>query len=1682
MRIINSIYRSRRTMVVRVNRPKGGMAILKVLALPDPTDVDLARFQREYEFTHELDGIPGVVRMGEMTRFNDQPAMEVEDCGGKSLAHHLRERKWELVERLDLCRRIARLLQEVHRRGVIHKDVNPANIVWNPESGELRLIDFGLSVILESERVEWMEPELLEGTLAYIAPEQTGRMNRELDQRADLYSLGATFHRILAGTPPFGEGEANQLLHAHLARTPPRLHEVRPGIPPVLSEIVFKLLAKEAEDRYQSATGVAEDLDAIHDWLHSTRDFKPFALGCKEEVRRILPPRQLVGRGEAIGRLRGILDGFFATGQAPWVLLSGPAGIGKSALAREVRLPVLERGGRFAQGKFELLRRGIPYSALVDLLGDLLRQRLEESHEQLLAWKEHLLESVSGAGGVLLNLLPELEGVIGPQPMEQDIPFQERPHRLRMVVEGYLSTFCAPDRPLLLFLDDLQWADGASLTLLAALADSGRLRHLLWLGAFRSEEVAADHPLNVARATWEGLGGSVTSLDVLPLSLADMGQFLAAALRVEEETVRPLAAICLEKSGGNPLHALQLLHSLHGEGVLQPHGGQWRWDDKALQAVAVSDNVAGLLAGRLRHLSERGQALLVRAAALGNHFSLRRLALAMANTPRECVRRLEEPLREGILTPESGVHRLAGHMTRGEVYYRFAHDRLVQASKDLVSPLEWQRLHGEIARRMMAVIPPGERELHLFDIVHHFNQALPLLSSPEERRTVAELNASAATKAMGSVAFDTALGFAQTALGLIEGEAEDGDELWLELHTLAAQCAFAMGQVAEFQRHAHKVTEGPWPLAQKLPIHELVLYLLFVMSGEEFTAYCTQLLQNCQELVPADVINWQQRHRLFTDYRHQRAAIYERLPRISGETLDPAITTIARLSALGTYSYKDIALQFAQFLGPYIRCRGLFPQSVMFFANMVNGMIEEGRLAEGWKFLDLAHSFDFSRRDVEYDHIQHLFWSRMCILSGETPEQRLGDMQELFQRATTRGYPFLASNLSAFRIVLMFHFGYPLAQCRAGTLASLRLQQRHSNHVNAWGQVHIYLATMDRLEGEEDPANWGDSPLPAPVPEVSSNPLIRMMHRGCSLSLLLLVGRWSDACTWGDRFKQDINPMKGYDWSAQFICFDTLARIGLAPTLAEGEERRALERAVADQRKWLAALARIAAPSHGHHLLLVDAGRLGLQGRREAALGKVEDALAFMAPMEGAWPERFIACRMGVELNLALGRRRLARHYAHEAITACRRWGAKALERHFVQRHPEWLALQAHSFDQEALFSTASWSRREKMAQVVDFPSLLEAARVISGETRLEELVVRVLGHTLHNAGAERGWMVLQEGERARVVAKGDTGEVVWLDPPPWLEEMEGMSPLLPPVARLVMRTQQETVLANALEVGHYQALEGVGPHTSVMGIPLIHRGEVVGALHLENTLAAGVFSPARVEVVRILGAQAAVSLMNARVLADQARAAEEIRRYAALAETVREEEKQRLAAEMHDELGGVLTTLKAHGEVLAQRTGEAGRVVELASEAIATVRRISSSLHPRILEHTGLLAALRWLADRVPSAHGVVCRVEMESVEWPLSPAGRLALFRIVQEGITNALRHAGASEIRIGLIHDGVDGVLTIQDDGRGMDPMRLEGGEGLGLVGMRERARQLGGTLEIRSGSAPGTRIVIRVPLVA
>jgi predicted ATPase/signal transduction histidine kinase/ActR/RegA family two-component response regulator len=1594
-RLRGPVQESTTTIVHRAERERDGRAvILKMLKREAATPGAVARYRHELEVLESL-RIPGVVEVLGLEVVQGLPMLVLEDFGATSLARLRREQRFDpglgLERVLDIASRLGDILGEVHDRGVIHCDVNPANILLNPDTGALKLADFG------SSRRSTDDPTVpgstigLVGTLAYMAPEQTGRMNRPVDYRADLYSLGVTLYELCTGRLPFDTGDALELVHCHLARHPVPVHELEPGIPEAISDIVSRLMAKMPEERYQSAGGCAHDLRACQRQLQAGGQVARFALGEHDVVARFEIPPTLYGREREQHALRAAAARVSA-GARELLLVAGQPGVGKSALVRELAAPGARGPAHFIEGKFDQYQRNVPYSALASAFGDLVSQLLTEPEERLARWRGALREALGPSGQVLVEVIPDLTFLLGPQPPVARLGPAETEHRFHILFERFLEVLCSAEHPLLLFLDDLQWADTASLRLMQRMMLDPAVHHLLIIGSYRDDEIDAAHPLTRILDQLRAEHAAIERIELGPLGLEHVRQLLGVSVQRSPDDCAALAELVLAKTEGNPFFVGQFLRSLHQERLLVFDRALrgWRWDLAAVRALGITDNVVDLMIERIRKLPAATQRALELAACAGNTFDTTSLAILCEDDPAAIHCQLQPAVAMGLLVPLPAPEArptggapatLTGAPATLTGAHAFAHDRVQQAAYALVAGAERSRIHLRIAR----LLAQAQREQGLFELAEHYVLGAELLDDPAERLAVARLCLAAGQRAQASMARDSALRFLRAGRALLPASAwQEHYELARELALATLEAEYLTDHLDEAGRLSEELLASARDVLDKVAVHEIQNNAQIFQGrlAESLATAHTALGLLGVELPrePAARQALVQELRAALDLDEATFAALEHLPTLTDRHEATVVRILARASMAAYLSDPVLWELVVAITVERSMRRGVMAVTALsyaYYGGLLCGMRRD--LERGYRFSALATRLSDRFSDpvvaVKVDATLYFLvlpWSRPL---RELVEPHRALVQRALQVGDIEAACFVAVQCSK----LHYFLGEPLDDVHREQLAYLALMERHRVQY-----ARALAGVWERLvRALLSPTGFASEPEDL-VPNRHHR-----IYQCCSQTILRYVaGEYEAALEVAQKGAQCATLGTGTLIFAEHTVWYSLAILAALP--AEPERARPLLAEVERNQALLGRWAERAPDNFRHQHILIEAERARVGGDAVAAMTLYDEAIE-SARAGGYLCEEAVAAECAARFYAGRGRAKVMRAYLEDAYHGYRRWGAQAKVHRLEAQHP-WLARRQLSTIES---STASTPSSSGSSQLLDVESVVRASQAISSQLVLDALLAELMKIIVENAGAQRGYLLLVQGGGLAIEAEGDAGAGRYRALPSLALDQHAGALALSAVS-YVARTRKSLVLRDAGEQEPFARDPYIRAHRprSLLCAPITRHGQLVGIVYLENSLIGDAFTPTRVDIVQMLASQAAISLENARLLHTLRLSKEDAERAREDAERAREDAerasraKSEFLASVNHELRTPMNGIIGMIELL-----RGTRLDDEQTDYLATARTSAEQL-------------MRIIRDTLDLSRIEAGRLDLEPIRFTLTDClatlERMLVLRIQAQGLT--------------------------------------------------------------------------------
>ncbi len=1431
-----------------------------------PSPEILARLEHAYALREELDPA-WAARPLRLEPHQGRLALLIEDPGGEPLERLLGE-PMETGRFLRAAVDIAAALGRAHQRGLVHKDVKPVNILVNCADGGVRLTGFGVASRLPRQRQAPEPPEFIAGTLAYMAPEQTGRMNRPIDSRSDLYALGVTFYRMLTGCLPFSAADPMEWVHCHIARKPMPPAERSPSIPAPISDIVLKLLAKPAEERHQTAAGLEHDLrHCLEQWEAHGR-VEAFSLGEHDMPDRLVIPEKLYGREPEVEALLAAFDRVVSGGQPELVLVSGYSGIGKSSVVNELHKAVVPRRGLFASGKFDQLKRDIPYATLVQALQSLIRPLLSRSEAELARWRDAFQEALGPNGRLIVDLVPELKLVVGELPPAPELEPQQAQSRFQLTMRRFIGVFARPEQPLALFLDDLQWLDAATLDLISDVLTQADVHNLLLIGAYRDSEVDATHPLARKLAPIRSSGAKVSEIKLAPLRLEHVRHLIADALHCDPGLTAPLAQLVYARTDGNPFFAIQFLHAFADEGLLafDPEAQRWKWDLQRIHSKGYADNVVDLMVGKLARLPSETQKALQKLACLGAVADITTLSTVLETSETEVDAALQDALRAELIERLSSA-------------YKFVHDRVQEAAYSSIPEHQRAATHLAIGRRLVSHTPPEEREEMIFDIVSQLDRGSGLIVSADERNQLAELNLIAGKRAKASTAHHSALTYLVAGAALLQEDAWDRRrDLIFQLELQRAECEFLTGALAKSEERLAGISQRASNALERAAVARLRinLYTAIDRPGEAIAV--------CLDYLRQEGIDWSP-HPTEEEVRRE----YERIWSQVGSRSIEELIDLPLMGDRGWQATMDV-------LTPLLPA-ALFSDQRLFslvVARMANVSLEHGHtdgscLAYVWLGLLLGPSFNnypaaFAFGQLGLNLLEkrglNRFRARVLldfshVVNPWMQHARIGP--ELVRRAFDAAYEagdLTFAGYSCWNMVsALLATGAPLSEVQREAEKQLAfvLKLRFGLIIEViTGQLRLILAmrgltpsfsSFDGPDFDEPRFERRLDDDPAMAPAIGWYGVRKLQGR-------FLAGDYGAALAAADKVERVLWTMPSHLEVADYHLYAALAKTACYAT-APTHDQPGLQRAIGAHYKQIEVWAEHCPENFQNRAALVGAEIARIEGRELDAQGLYEQAIK-SARANGFVHNEALAYELAAYFYLARGFEDFARVYLRNARHGYLRWGADGKVRQIDEMYPHFRTQEPPPRQTDTI---------EAAVEQLDVATVIKASQAVSSEIMLDKLLDTLMRAALEHAGAGRGLMILLRGDERRIAAeaitRGDTITVQLRD------ETATAAELPESVLHYVLRTQEIVILDDVAAENPFSAdtyLRERQPR-SILCLPVINQSKLIGVLYLENELASHVFAPARVVALKLLASQAAISLENSRLYRDLQEREAKIRR-----------------------------------------------------------------------------------------------------------------------------------------------------------------------------------------------------------
>ncbi len=1504
--IVAQIYESANSVVYRGKTEQDNQSvILKVLKQDYPTAQELTRYKQEYEITRNLN-IYGVVKAYGLEPYQRTLVIIFEDCGASSLKQLMNNRStssglgvFSLEEFFSIAIKTAEILGAIHAANILHKDINPSNIVFNPETGIVKIIDFGISTVLTRENPTLKNPNVLEGTLPYMSPEQTGRMNRTLDYRTDFYSLSVTFYELLTGKLPFETNDALELVHCHIAKQPVPPHQLLPEIPLVLSDIVMKLMAKTAEERYQSAWGLKADLENCLKQLQTTGNISSFPLAKSDISDKFQIPQKLYGREAEVSTLLAAFERVTGSYEysvlsseleelsqnsqlktqnlrSEMMLIAGYSGIGKSALVQEIYKPITQKRGYFISGKFDQFGRNIPYSAVVNAFKRLVRQLLTESSSQLTQWREKLLAAFGANGQVIIDVIPEIELIVGKQSPVPELGATESQNRFNFVFGQFIRAFCTKEHPLVIFLDDLQWADSPTLKLIELMMTDNETQYLFLIGAYRDNEVNLAHPLMMTLDGLRNLGSTINFITLAPLELKHISQLIADTLHSDIDSVKPLAELVKLKTGGNPFFANQFLKTLHTENLItfdfQRH--IFRWDISNIEAQEITDNVVELMIGKLKKLPPSTQQVLCLAACVGASFDLETISMVCEKSKESIFHDVVTAIQSELIMPMS---ELDEELLIQD--YKFLHDRVQQAAYSLIDEENKKEIHLTIGFILLKEFKKNELDERIFDIVNHLNKGQSLLGEKGEKEQLVRLNLIAGRKAKLSSAYAPALMYITTGIQLLPNNTWEEDyQLTFSYYLEKGEVEYLNSRYDEALSTFDEALQQVHSLLDRCKINEYKMTLYRMKNDLEASL---DLGLQMLELLGIKLKAFPEEDELIAEMNQVKPLVASReveslidLPEMQDPEKIAAMVFLKECLPIAYCLGSRLALISGIKMIELSLTHGNSPHSsvgYVYYSFTLGAVAQDFETA--YKFGTLALRLNDEKYQIKpYESLILNLWGGLVSHFAEHLDRSKEHLIRGYHSGVENG-SYQWAGYTAANFLLMCFWGNNSLKETLEKIDKITpgLKKIDPNMVQYYYAIKATIYNL--IEPVEDWNVLDESLWPNAKDILKSclekNDLLTLFVEViCKLSLANWYSDYEKAINYANSAEQYLISAPGIFLNTAFHFHQCLA-LSVGYDYADGEKQAQYVEKIKSNLEKVKLWSKHSPSTYLHQSRLIEAELARITGNTLEAQDLYDQAISSARENKFLQNEA-LASELAAKFWLSKGKEKIAQVYMTEAHYGYQQWGAKGKVKDLEEKYSQLLTKSSTStYIKETGTTTNLISTGIRSGESLDLAAVIKASQAISGEIVLDKLLASLMKILIESAGSQIGHLILETEGKLLIEASGevDSDNITLLQSIP----IDNRLPLS--IINYVARTRETIVQNDAAHQGQFTLDPYIKEHQtkSILCAPLINQAQLSGIIYLENNLTTGAFTLDRLEVLKVLSSSAAISIENARLYTDLA-------------------------------------------------------------------------------------------------------------------------------------------------------------------------------------------------------------------
>jgi histidine kinase len=1642
-----------------------------------------------------------IIKPHRLENQENQLILSLENFEGQSLVQFLQTQRVSLLTFLAIAIQLTEALQAIHRQGIIHQNIQPGCILINPNSFELKIIDFSFATAIKPNSATEVAAELLSGSnIAYIAPEQTGRMKIAPDYRADFYSLGILLYQILTGVLPYDTQDSLELIHCHLAQTPQSPHLVDDRIPLVISSLIMKLLAKNSDKRYQSASAIKADLENCHDQYTNCGVIEEFELATLDRRSQFKISPQLYGRYTEFDAIADYLGKISSQTAATFLLLTGDSGIGKTALVNQAIPNMIGCNGYFITGKFEQIGGSTPYKAIIQALRELISQLLAETLESRQLWQQKIQTAIANNGKVITNILPELELIIGSQPDIPKLPPLENQNRFNTVFTKFLQVFAQPECPLILFLDNLQWADVSCLKLIELLLEDYQSQCLLIVGAYRDEapphrEVDPDHPL-AQTLTKISQTVQVKQIVLQPLNIEEINCLLVDTLDCDPKASLPLAELLLQRTRGNPFLLNLLLQSFYREQLLtfDFDSLSWQWSLTQIRTASIANhNILELVCSNLNQLPDTCLQILKLAACIGNRFELTLLTNVWQKTVKSAdintitLNQEAMPLASFAIAQELNYALQAGIIIfehqQSTSSYQFSHDRVYQTVYSLLKEAELSRLHLLIGQFLLQQTPNVEIAEKIFAIVHHLNLARTLLIAQPAKNRLVKLNLAAGKKAKTANAYEVAANYLHIALNLLPTSAwQDNYPLILAVYQQAAEVQYLQGNFIYAEQLGNIILTYAKTVLDRVPVYKTKIHAHIAQNQMQLAVEVGLYVLKLLEIYLPNDFSDNPEYTLRLDISQQNIKSLKNLPIMQNcseiRAMEILTIIIPPVYIVQPPLFPIVVAKMVHLCLQYGNC------ALSAYAYALYGLLlcASGNIETGYQLGELALELQeqFDAQDIK-SKVNFLFnnmirhWREPAI---STLEHFLQGIQTGIEVGDLEYACFHAMRYC----VHLFYVGEPLSAAEKKSSTQIKLinsfkQDFQLNYARMWHQLNLNLQGLSEDKFLLIGKNFDETKILNSWLETNN----AMSIFGLYLVKLILCYFFQDyqqAIIYACKGKQYLPATTGLMEFATYHFYYSLAMLAICSE--NPNNRSAYFPEILSCQEKIKQWSQHAPDNYLHKHELIAAEIAKVLGENEQAAEYYDRAIT-EATKSGYLHEAALAEELAGEFYLSRGKFKIAGYYLTDSYQGYLQWGALAKVQELESKHltllnripkQELITNHNHQAEEITAYDHASCSNLANL----DLFSIMKASQAISSEIVLDNLLAKMMRIVIENAGAQKSILMLEQ-DSAWIVAASTSIDLKTTNLSS--VSINEYQDLPSSIINYVQSTRSTVILKQAHQEGMFINDPYIIKHQakSVLCCPMIYQDQLQGIIYLENSLIQGAFSDQKLSVLQALLSQVSISIANAQLY-------KELEDHASVQKSLKQ--KEVLLKEIHHRVKNNLFVVSTLLDFQSNYVDDP-KVIKLLEDCqnrITAMAMVHQHLYGNSeLNRINFANYIESLLDNLAYSQATKDRninliLDLEPIELNIESANPCGL--IVNELISNAIEH-GFSDRDHGNIwlklklNSASQVILTIQDDGVGFKPgLNLSNSDSLGLELVCTLVEQLEG--DIKLDQTQGTKIEI------